>query len=199
MRQSSLITLLSLAPAATFGATLRRRDLTPASGLSGGWTYTGCYVDAVGARALNGSSNSDVNQSAEACTAFCGSNGYDVAGTEYSTECFCGRSVTSQPADDPTTCNMACSGNATQACGGSDRLSVYTRPATDGPQTNPGPAGYQSLGCYNDTVSARTLSTFAASGDQMTVAFCAATCAGSEYFGVEFASKSFIEQSAFTY
>lgn len=47
---------------------------------------------------------------------------------------------------------MACSGNANEPCGGPNRFNLFdsgktpTTPA--GPVTNPGPAGWQSLGCY---------------------------------------------------
>ena len=49
-------------------------------------------------------------------------------------------------------CNMPCSGNATQACGGPDRLTLFhntVRQPPAGPVVNPGPAGWASLGCYS--------------------------------------------------
>ncbi|KAG9188903.1 hypothetical protein G6011_07608 [Alternaria panax] len=86
---------------------------------------------------------------------------------------------------------MPCSGNPGQGCGGPDRLSVYSRPGPAGPQTNPGPDGWRSLGCLSDSVSVRSLPRLGAAGDQVTVAVCAAACAGSKYFGVEYAAECF--------
>lgn len=82
---------------------------------------------------------------------------------------------------------MPCSGDATQVCGGPDRLTVYSRPAFT--RTKPNPTGWQSLGCYTDNVDARTLSDMHAAGDQVTIELCAAACTGSKYFGVEYASE----------
>jgi hypothetical protein len=46
-----------------------------------------------------------------------------------------------------TDCNMPCAGNATEACGGPYLLNVfYSGQAL--PSTNPGPAGWNLLGCY---------------------------------------------------
>lgn len=84
---------------------------------------------------------------------------------------------------------MPCSGDPMQTCGGPDRLTVYSRPASSAPQINPGPIGWKSIGCYTDVVGARTLSDLRAAGDQMTVELCAATCTGSTYFGVEHARE----------
>jgi len=46
---------------------------------------------------------------------------------------------------------MACNGNATEQCGGPDRLTVFNTtapPGPVGPFVNPGVNGYHSLGCY---------------------------------------------------
>ena len=49
--------------------------------------------------------------------------GYKYAGTQYSKECFCGDSYDKYgPADN---CDMACSGDASQTCGGTWALQVY--------------------------------------------------------------------------
>ena len=78
----------------------------------------------------------------ESCTAACSDAGYDLAGTEYSAECWCGSSIEAGGAPAPATeCNMVCSGNNAQYCGGPNRLNLYT--ITDAPS-----AGWESLGCY---------------------------------------------------
>ena len=66
-------------------------------------------------------------------------------------ECYCGNVLASQSATVPDAdCNMACAGNATEACGGSNRMSLFTngQPAPLPPVTNPGPGLWTSQGCY---------------------------------------------------
>ena len=46
---------------------------------------------------------------------------------------------------------MACNGNATEQCGGPNRLTLFNTTAPPGPLgpfVNPGVNGYHSLGCY---------------------------------------------------
>jgi WSC domain len=53
-----------------------------------------------------------------------------------------------------------------------------------GPTTNPGPEGWASLGCYTDSVAARTLSVrigIAARSTGMTAAQCMSACHASGY------------------
>ena len=65
----------------------------------------------------------------EACEAACKAAGYVLAGLEYSDQCWCGNSVMNGGAyvgaDGTSGCDMACSGNAAEWCGGSNRLSVW--------------------------------------------------------------------------
>jgi hypothetical protein len=96
---------------------------------------------------------------------------------------YCGPTL---PVQSGTTgCSMPCAGDASEACGGPDRLTVYTSFST-----NPGPAGWTSLGCYTDSVQARTLTVLeqvAGGTDAMTPEACTSTCAGAgyKYAGVE--------------
>jgi len=47
---------------------------------------------------------------------------------------------------------MTCSGNNTEACGGPDRLNIFFS-GQSGPQTNPGPGLWASIGCYAYVIS----------------------------------------------
>jgi hypothetical protein len=89
----------------------------------------GCYTDVVSDRALKTSvQGGDTAQSNGACTAACIALGYRFAGTEYGKECWCANEIgsTGVPAlDGNEKCNMPCSGNSTQICGGQDRLNVF--------------------------------------------------------------------------
>ena len=65
----------------------------------------------------------------ESCIAFCGGKGTAWAGVEYASECYCGNLLDSTSSAAPATdCNMACSGNATEACGAGNRLTLFNNP-----------------------------------------------------------------------
>ena len=62
--------------------------------------------------------------SIEHCAALCSS--YTYFGIEYASECYCGMSFAYPTTRDAEAdCNMVCSGNGTEICGASNRLSVY--------------------------------------------------------------------------
>ena len=57
------------------------------------------------------------------CTSTCKSKGFKFAGTQYSRWCFCGNSYGKSGVAN--NCNMNCSGNKNQKCGGGWANSVY--------------------------------------------------------------------------
>lgn len=63
----------------------------------------------------------------DACVTFCASESYDIAGLEYGIQCFCARNFTTVPPPElnKKECDMACSGNPDEACGGDYKLTVY--------------------------------------------------------------------------
>lgn len=86
----------------------------------------------------------------EACTTFCYGKGFAYAGTEYYNECYCGNALaTGGIAANEADCTTACSGNATQACGGPNRLTMYKTSLIVGPSVNPGVGDWSSIGCYS--------------------------------------------------
>lgn len=79
---------------------------------------------------------------------------------------------------------MPCAGDSSQVCGGPDRITVYSTFTTSIPE------GWTSLGCYSDSVQARTLSDLKqveGGTDAMTPELCTSTCQGFgfTYAGVE--------------
>jgi hypothetical protein len=99
----------------------------------GSFKAQGCYTEASNnVRALNQKSMTSSKMTVEMCITFCSSNGYTLAGVEYSNQCYCGNSLGagSLPASDRTTCNMLCSGNPLQFCGGPSRLNIYSKSGT---------------------------------------------------------------------
>lgn len=92
---------------------------------------------------------------------------------------------------------MACSGNATEACGGPNRLNVFTsgKAPPPAPVNNPGPAHWTLLGCYTDQAQ-RTLTNgmgTTGGGGALTVALCTSACQAANYIyaGVEYAGECY--------
>lgn len=156
-------------------------------------TYQGCYVDGTGARALSAArTTNSTGMSTAVCGAYCQNQGYSFFGTEYSDECYCGSSISASTANQ-TDCAMACSGNLTEYCGGSVRLSVWeiSGNETDS-STSSGPTVSNAtyISCYSDNTGGRTLST-RTTGSSMTLEQCAQTAqtGNLKYFGLEYADE----------
>lgn len=172
-------------PAPTTTATGTATTPTPttlATGLPTGWKYDGCYTEGTTGRALTNLASDDGTNSIESCINACIGQGYTVAGMEYSSrkfqsfccqfifpfikgtnheiiECFCDKFLYNgaAPADE-SKCQMDCSGNAAEKCGGPGALSLYhtgtlkTYAAPAAQKTDlPGNWVYQ--GCYSDNVN----------------------------------------------
>ncbi|WPH02215.1 Hypothetical protein R9X50_00507000 [Acrodontium crateriforme] len=195
LRVSQLPSLLLLA-----GVPQLALGLVVSSNLPTGWTSQGCYTEATNSRALTSASyTNNTGMTEESCISFCSSKSLIYAGVEYSSECYCGNSF----ADGSTTaaitdCNMACSGNSTEACGGGNRLNVFWSgqqpPAA--PVTNPGVGGWSSLGCYSDNVNGRALPNGVGTtggASSLTIALCTQACnaAGYTYAGAEYAGECY--------
>jgi hypothetical protein len=83
---------------------------------------------------------------------------------------------------------MSCNGNKAEICGGGNRLDLYSYLTC-----NSTTSGWSFKGCYNDSVSARTLThgpvVVGPAGTQMTIELCQKACdsLGYNYAGVEYA------------
>ncbi|KAK7696501.1 hypothetical protein QCA50_001159 [Cerrena zonata] len=129
----------------------------PATDLPAPWEYAACYVDGAHGRVFPNELADNSNLTIESCIASCSAQNFTLAGAEFSVQCFCGNTLINgatlgQEAD----CNMGCGGNATEACGGPNRLSVYTAtgnvtalpvPVT---QNTSLPDGWSYQGCLQD-------------------------------------------------
>ncbi|UPX16920.1 uncharacterized protein EKO05_0007301 [Ascochyta rabiei] len=103
-----------------------------ATGLPDGFEYKGCYVDGPGYRVMQNQQPDDPLMTIASCSNICAKLGYDVAGLEYHTQCFCDTQLrmNASLASDDAQCNTDCGGDATQKCGGGDRLSVWSSQKT---------------------------------------------------------------------
>ena len=60
------------------------------------------------------------------CQSLCLQKGFKYAGTEYSSECFCGNSLSAEKAAE-SNCNYKCEGNYQEICGGYWHISIHRR------------------------------------------------------------------------
>lgn len=108
-----------------------------------GYHSLGCYTDSQTARTLGTYLPvSDGIVFVRGCTEMCQQQGFAYCGVEYGKECYGGSAILNgaQKAD-PATCDMRCTGNSTEKCGGSNRINLYQ---VDGQPSCP-PSGNSGL------------------------------------------------------
>ncbi|CAO1615259.1 unnamed protein product [Parajaminaea phylloscopi] len=154
----------------------------------------GCYYDEAGSgssRTFAGPSTSSSSMTNEVCANFCGDAGYKFSGVEYSSECFCSNIAPTKKTG--ATCNMPCSGNANETCGGSWSMSVFDNTAIAATTSSTPGANYASLGCFADSTGNRTFTAYSYANSTMTPQSCAATCSskGHAYSGTEYGSECY--------
>ncbi|KAK8066488.1 glyoxal oxidase precursor [Apiospora hydei] len=138
----------------------------------------GCYNDTGSFEALPMRSAADqYAMTQEECWAICKGNAFRYAGLTYGGVCYCGPTLQVDKVDSGN-CNMACSGNADQTCGGHNYLSVFedtTFPSTAGLTTN----DYAPIGCWADNLSGGRALGYEQdqlSGDSLTTEMCIQAC-----------------------
>ncbi|KAF8259546.1 copper radical oxidase [Lactarius quietus] len=181
----------------------------------GPWVSLGCYTDgnpralSVGTTPVGGAANN----SPASCTAACQAAGYTLAGVEYADECYCANSIGSNGAPAPaSSCNMLCSGNSSEYCGGPLLLNVYnytgtgstttttTTSTSTGPTSTPSnvptdlPTGWKYGGCWEDNVNGgRVFQNQNPDNQALTIESCVQSCAsqGFTLAGAEFSVQCF--------
>ncbi len=95
--------------------------------------YIGCFLDnnlpPSRPRDLSGFEWNDPRMTIEGCVASCAQRGFQYAGTQYGSYCFCGNSYGKYGAltsGEGRKCDTPCSGNSGQMCGGAWANSVYS-------------------------------------------------------------------------
>lgn len=109
-------------------------DMTPEK-----WQYVGCFTDMVnGVRVFtkaskNAYTSNIVPMSVESCITFCGGLGFSMAGLEDGNQCWCDNAmnVANGAGVASGLCDMPCSGNGKQVCGGAlgsmGYISIYQK------------------------------------------------------------------------
>jgi WSC domain len=126
----------------------------------------GCYTEGTGYRAVTYRQDqlSSSSLTTQACLSACGNEYYPLAATEFAGECYCGYILQGGSVPAPSTdCNMACTGDATEICGGPSRLNLYeakilesTKPCGSNPPPPPSTCsgtayGYATAGGLDQT------------------------------------------------
>jgi len=173
----------------------------------------GCYADSM-TRDLPHMMYDSPSNTTEACIAACTQSGYLYAGTQYSTQCFCGNRYGSQGTSG--SCNFPCAGNPNETCGGVYANSVYRTPVApdaatvdeagpDGSPTHdalppdsssPADASLSSIGCYADSMT-RDLPFMAYESPNNTTEACISTCSdrGYLYAGAQYGTQCYCGNS----
>ncbi|CZR66188.1 related to beta-1,3 exoglucanase [Phialocephala subalpina] len=125
---------------------------------------SGCYSEGSSGRALNWRQDqlSTTNLTIETCLYACKDAGFPIAGVEYGQECYCGVVLGNGTLPiSSSSCNMPCTGDSTETCGGPNALNLYV--ATDlessQPCQNGGSSSSSSVATVTSTTSSSSSST----------------------------------------
>ncbi|KAF5588761.1 WSC domain-containing protein [Fusarium pseudocircinatum] len=139
----------------------------------------GCFVDSTSARVLP-TLISHAGNTPTKCKAACANGGFAYAGLEFGSQCWCG-SAPQQDLVPSQNCNIACPGDITLTCGGSNAIELFATVPT-----------WMHLGCYSDTTLSRTLSnSLNVAGNTNKKCQDACAAAGYKYAGTEFGNQCF--------
>jgi hypothetical protein len=86
--------------------------------------YMGCFKDSNSPFDLDGHLERSGQNTPQRCIATCAAKGFAYAGVQYAQSCLCGNRYGTQ--GQATNCNMACTGDPNQTCGGGNANSVYS-------------------------------------------------------------------------
>ncbi|KAI8608903.1 WSC domain-containing protein [Chytriomyces sp. MP71] len=147
-------------------------------------TVVGCFQDSATIQAsLKEVSLSSVTQ--ESCYNACAAAGYALGGAEFTSQCFCFNSLPPKQLS-ANQCNMPCSGDASQTCGGSWAMTVVSNGSV------PPPPQVIIVGCFQDSASLQA-SSKQVSLNSVTPENCLNACvsAGYTFGGAEYSSQCF--------
>ncbi|KAK8010828.1 wsc domain-containing protein [Apiospora arundinis] len=181
------------------------------------YRYTGCAQDNTPGRQLPKLIYTDGNANTNGkCINACAAAGYTLAGTQYTSECWCGNTMPSVFVSEAQ-CSYRCTGNVAQTCGGNGEfhqggqyMSVFAttgaapstgnpgNPNNPPPVVNPGApvqpqriGNYTFAGCYSEATQGRALTGKTQAVDTNTLNTCATFCSGFKYFGSEYGRECY--------
>jgi hypothetical protein len=96
----------------------------PAGPAAGQPRYLGCFKDPNNPFDLDGRVERSAQNTPQHCIQSCAAQGFKYAGVQYGQSCLCGNSY--GRFGQANNCNMRCTGDGNQICGGSNANSVYS-------------------------------------------------------------------------
>ncbi|THX48801.1 WSC-domain-containing protein [Aureobasidium pullulans] len=168
------------------------------------YKYTGCFRENNPGRQLSTNPLSGNDMTNEKCINKCSSLGYRFAGTQYLTQCWCGKALPLLK-DNENDCNYNCAGNENQTCGGNgyfhnqSQISLFAdstrfdgNVTTQTLQIVPSYKNYNYAGCWAES-GGKTLTAATTSSDSMTIEMCGDFCIakGASFFGVSYAAECY--------
>ncbi|KAJ7990639.1 hypothetical protein DPEC_G00302480 [Dallia pectoralis] len=142
-------------------------------------TYIGCFLDSSKERALKGSVSYDFRKmTSTMCQETCSESGYQFAGLEYGSECYCGNRVTSLRVREEE-CNVDCKGEKHSPCGGVGRLSVFKVE-----EVLPGQRRYRNVfyrGCFREPENITSAALVHLLQPNLTTQACVGACMNKEF------------------
>ncbi|KAI9894654.1 MAG: hypothetical protein M1814_002010 [Vezdaea aestivalis] len=92
--------------------------------VTGGYNFLSCNTDSVDNRVIGPAQTFQDTITPSNCSSICKGSAY--FGLEFGYQCFCGDFIaTGSNTTDANECRMPCRGNATEACGGTNRILIY--------------------------------------------------------------------------
>ncbi|TFK36071.1 glycosyl hydrolase family 71-domain-containing protein [Crucibulum laeve] len=173
------ISIYSSTGAAPTSSATTTPTATSPTATSTSFSYYGCVAEGTtgSRRALTSASFSQSNMTPQVCQTLCA--GYQYAGVEYGSECYCGNTLTNNGATGAvipaSNCASSCSGDASQVCGGGWIMSVYSKAAAP-----PSSSTWTSAGCYVDGGD-RMLRGSSTSQAGMTTEICIGICSSQSF------------------
>ncbi|KAL0947887.1 hypothetical protein HGRIS_010522 [Hohenbuehelia grisea] len=156
-------------------------------------TSLGCYTATSVSRTLSAASFTDAGAlTVETCRSFCSNGDFSYFGVEYSRECYCDYSIHTPGALTASSeCNMPCTGNISQTCGGPNRISLYRTAGTPEPAVKQRVISWQYQGCFQDIPVTRVLSRRIPLAGENSAEKCTSACKAASYLyaGLEFADE----------
>lgn len=153
------------------------------------FTYIGCFGDSSTRVMTPISTASDWSMTVEKCASLASQSNFVYFALQFHYSCFGSNSPTYDTLG-PATCNLACSGNIQQTCGGAYANSVYAITTATVVPTTPPPtrSPYKYVGCFGDA-NARVMTQIATQEDWgMTIENCASLASqlNYAYFALQF-------------
>ncbi|KAH8658736.1 WSC domain-containing protein [Tricladium varicosporioides] len=121
----------------------------------------GCYSEGYNGRSLAWRQEqlSSADLTIEKCLGACKDGGFPIAGVEYAQECYCGVVLGNGTASiDSSTCNMPCTGNSAEICGGPSALNLFVAKDLESSQPCADVSSSSSSSTYPPTTSTTSTS-----------------------------------------